>query len=478
MSTLVMKFGGSSVGTPGALTQVLSIVLHEYEHRNNLILVASALDGVTDMLLEAAYLAQVSNQRGYRRIAATLRTRHLAIVEQLPLGTSERMTLQADVDRLLFEMLDTCQSVANTTSETLAPHIVDSIVSVGERISARIIAGLLRQNNLLSVAIDGMDLLVTDAVHGNATPNIKLTEHKVSQLLLPMLARNIVPVVTGFIGATPDGKTTTLGRGGSDYTASVLAICTHAEEVWIWSNVDGMMSTDPNEISTAVPIEELSYNEAAELAYFGARILHARMILPLKERNIPLRIKNVYKPQLEGTRIHHLQDKANPPFKAVTSIHAIGLSAPRSGSLASIAQLVDEALFKSIGAHADVMISSQSSSQTFLCFVVPTSAGLEAIGTIRSALQERLTQYHDEVAWQVRPLSVVTAISQNLEKVQRLAAQMLTALEGIPLLGVVQGPSGCSLSFIVEPAYTEDTLHRIHRLIVKNEQDSSQAPKP
>ena len=160
MTTLVMKFGGSAVGTVAALTQVLSIILHEVNHRDRLIVVASALDGVTDMLLEAAHLAQVANQRGYRRIAATLRTRHLALAEQLPLGTQERNALNADIDRLLFEMLDECQSVANNPNESLSPEISDRIIGVGEKLSARIIAALLRNNDLRGVAFDGTDVIV------------------------------------------------------------------------------------------------------------------------------------------------------------------------------------------------------------------------------------------------------------------------------------------------------------------------------
>lgn len=466
MHTLIMKFGGSSVGTPTALTQVLSIVLHEQQRWDNLILVASALDGVTDMLLEAAYLAQVSNQRGYRRIAATLRTRHLAIVDHLPIGATERATLQADIDRLLFEMLDTCQSIANTPNETLSPAVSDAIVSVGERLSARIIAGLLRQNNLLGVAIDGTDLIVTNTVHGNATPDMTLTTQKVEQLLVPMLSRKIIPVVTGFIGATSNGKVTTLGRGGSDYTASILAICTHADEVWIWSDVDGMMSTDPRESETAQVIESLSYNEVAELAYFGARILHARMIHPLKAHKIPLRIKNVFKPQLSGTLIHDTQSDSSPRLKAVTMISGVGLTTGRSGSVAEIAKLVDDALFDSIGNGADVMFSSQSSAKTFLCFIVPTSAGMEAVTTIKNALNNRLNTYHNQETWHVRPLTVVTAVGDNLDEAMSINARILSVLDGIKVLGVAQGASRCSLSVIVEPQHADSTLHRIHALIL------------
>jgi aspartate kinase len=246
MSTLVMKFGGSSVDDRRA-HQVLSIVLHEHERWERLILVASALEGVTDALIETAHLAQLNNRRGYRRIVATIRTRHMALAEYLPLGPTERSALQADIDRLLFDMLHVCQSLSDTPSDTVAPDKVDAVIGVGERLSARIIAALLRQNALRGVAIDASDLIVTDDVYGNATPEMTLTQERMSAQLLPMLDRRIIPVVTGFVGATRTGKPTTLGRGGSDYTASILAVCTDADEVWIWSSVDGMMSGDPRE---------------------------------------------------------------------------------------------------------------------------------------------------------------------------------------------------------------------------------------
>jgi aspartate kinase len=468
MTTLIMKFGGSSVGTPATLTQVLSIVLHEQKRWNRLILVVSALDGVTDMLLEAAYLAQVSNQRGYRRIAATLRTRHIALVDQLPLGTTERSALQADIDRLLFEMLDTCQNVANTTAETLSPAFSDSISSVGERLSARIIASLLRQNNLLGVAIDGTDIVITNDVHGNATPNMEQTAYRVQNNLLPMLDRNIIPVVTGYIGATPQGITTTMGRGGSDYTASILAVCAQADEVWIWSDVDGMMSADPREIDNAQVIAELSYNEVAELAYFGARILHARMIRPLQEHQIPLRIKNVYKPQLIGTLIREVITPMVPSLKAVTSIQGIGLTANRSGSLSAITQIVDDTLFSSVGNRADVMISSQSSSKSFLCFIVPTNVGVEAMDSIRAMLNDKLKLQPDSTVWTVKPLSIVTAIGENLDESLSMTAQILNQLNGTHILGLAQGPSRCSLSIIVESYDSDIVLQKIHDLTLSS----------
>lgn len=465
---LVMKFGGSTIGTSEALSQVLSIVLHEQKRWPGVILVASALDGVTDDLLQAAHLAQLANRRGYRRIAALLRTRHMALVEQLPLGNVERTALQADIDKLLFDMLDICQTAADTPSDSLLPQISDSIIGVGERLSARIIAALLRQNGLRGVAIDATDIIITDATYGNASPLMDETKEKIHSHLLPMLSRQIVPVVTGFIGATQAGHHTTLGRGGSDYTASILSVCVDAAEVWVWVDVDGMMSSDPREIPDARVIAELSYNEVAELAYFGARILHTRMIAPLRDKSIRLRIKNVFKPQGSGTLIHNTPTAEGAQLKAVTMIQALTLTAEHSGSLSRITSLIDHTLFSMIGSHADVMISAQSSSRSLLCFIIPTTAGSEAVDVVQDTLQTALASSLDSTDWKVEPAGVVTIIGVQLDQSPQMIGQMMGALRGVRLLAVAQGPSHCSFSMVLTRRDAEIALRQIHNLIVKN----------
>ncbi len=469
MKTLVMKFGGSAVGTTRALAQVLSIVLHEQKRWDRLVLVASALDGVTDMLLEAAHLAQIAHQRGYRRIAATLRSRHLALADQLPLGAEERGALRADIDHLLFDMLDQCQHVATTPSEMLSPQISDNIIGVGEQLSARIIAALLRQNQVRGVAIDGTDVMVTDDVFGNATPDLEQSRQRLDQHITPMLERQIVPVVTGFIGATLDGIPTTMGRGGSDYTASIISVCMEAEELWIWTNVDGMMSTDPNEIDDARVIEQMTFDEVAELAYFGAHILHARMIYPLRDHGISLRIKNVFKPQQPGTLIKQERPSAEPHLRAVTAIPALCVMGERSGDVTSVIELVQGATAAKIGQKADVMLTSQSSDQSSLCFVVPTTAGgAEAVENVRLAVEERLENFADRAQWSARAISVVTAIGTGFAYSTELQAQILQALSQTRILGMTQGPSQCSYSIMVEETDSESVLRQIHELVLNS----------
>ena len=291
-----MKFGGAALGTSAGLEQVLSIIADESRNWERLLVVVSALDGVTDMLLDAAQFARIDHPRGYRRIAANLRTRHLALIDQLPLDRPDRRTLQADIDQLLSGLLDDCLAIANNLNEELSPIHSDTVVAVGERLSARIIAALLRQNGIRGVAVDGTDVLITDDVHGNANPDFGLTAQRVDAALRPILQRDMIPVVTGYIGATAAGVTTTLGRGGTDFTASVISATLEADELWIWTDVDGMMTADPRQLPDARVVADLGYSEAADFAYFGAKILHARMIAPLAEVSLPLRIKNIFQP--------------------------------------------------------------------------------------------------------------------------------------------------------------------------------------
>ncbi|MEM6527436.1 MAG: aspartate kinase, partial [Chloroflexota bacterium] len=376
----------------------------------------------------------------------------------------ERQALQADMDRLLFEMLDQLQSVADAAQEDLSAEKVDSIVGTGERLAARIVAAMVRQNNIRAVAIDSQSLIITDANFGNAVPDVEASCERITQNLLPMLDRKIIPVITGFIGSTPDGRITTLGRGGSDYTASVLGSCSGADEVWIWTTVDGMMTTDPNEVDNARVISDMTYAEVGEMAYFGARVLHARMIGPLQSKKILLRIKNVFKPGQEGTLISSGAKKQPRSLKAVTVIQGIGLSADRSGPLSAITATVNEVLMSTAGSPAEVMISSQSASRSFLCFVIPTSSGPSAVRAAMDILQAELES--SPITWQVEQVSLVTIIGAHLNDMQDIMAGLLGQLKGIPVLGMAQGPSNCSMSFVIPPESVYEAQARLHDYVL------------
>ena len=469
MSTLVMKFGGSSLGTAATLEQVLGTVANETGNWDHLLVVVSALDGVTDMLFEAAQLARIANQRGYRRIAANLRSRHLAIIEQLPLERPDRNTLQAEIDRLLSDMLDHCRAIAQSLNEELSPAYSDAVLAAGERLSARIVAALLRQHEIRCSAVDGAEILVTDDAFGNANPDLALTRQRVADTLLPMLGSDMIPVVTGFIGATPAGETTTLGRGGTDFTASVLSALLDADELWIWTGVDGMMSADPHEFPTAKVIARLSYAEAADLAYFGARLLHSRMIVPLAERGLPIRIKNIALPDQTGTLVSAQEKDSEPAIKAVTFVHGLSLRRPASGSLAGVTRLVGNTLFKTLGMRTEVMIASQSATSSFICLVIPTSIGIDGVDRLQRALMEKMAEYPEKMPWEIGTVALVTAIGSELHRAPGLQARVLECLGDIETLGLALGASNCSFTIAVPPGEARAALRRIHELIVKSD---------
>lgn len=477
MRTLVMKFGGSAVGTTAALNQLASIVLYERERWQRLLIVVSALDGVTDALIEASHLAQIAQQRGYRRIVANLRRRHLSLAENLTLGPAERQSLLSTIDSLLYDMLDLCESLSEQPQKR-QHDAIDAIIGVGERLAARIVAALLKQNGLRSVPLDSTDFIITDNVYGNATPNMELTRERIDTQLLPLLDRGILPVITGFIGATTTGAPTTLGRGGSDYTASILGVCARADEVWLWTDVDGLMSADPLEIPDARSISTLSYAEAAEMAYFGARVLHSRMIGPLREQGVPLRVRNVFLPQAPGTRIQAESGYTTPMLYAVTSIPGIGLSAHSSGSLASITALVDDVFLANSGSHAELMITAQSAQHSFVCFVVPTTAGPDAAHHLTAKLRDLLQTIPQSLAWQVAPVTVVTTIGSRLGAAHDWSAQILQALNGIRLLATGYSTERSGLSVVVEPRDAESALRALHEMVLKSALGNGQAPTP
>ena len=468
MATLVMKFGGASLGTSAGLAQVLSIIADQSEHWERVLLVVSALDGVTDALLDAAHFARIDHPRGYRRIAANLRTRHLALIDQLPLDRPDRNTLQADIDQLISGLLDDCRSIANNLNEELSPIHRDTVVAVGERLSARIIAALLRQNNIRGVAVDGTDVLITDAVHGNAKPELLLTSQRVNNVLAPILQRGMIPVVTGFIGATAAGVTTTLGRGGTDYTASVISALLGADELWIWTDVDGMMSADPRQQKNARVIPQLSYSEAADFAYFGAKILHARMMSPLAEAGLPLRIKNIFHPKRAGTLVSSQEGGGVPVIKAVTSIQGLSLRRATSGSLAGVTRLVGNTLFKTLGMRSEVLIASQSSNSSFICLVIPTSIGTDGVDRLQRALQAKMAEYPEKMPWEIGTVSLVTAIGGGLHQAPQLMSRVLEQMDGIEIYGISLGASYCSVTVALAPKDSREAVARIHSLILKS----------
>src|SRR5450432_4308418 len=337
---LVMKFGGTSVGSAERMRVAAGLAAREQKKRP-VAVVVSAMSKVTDLLLDTMRHAEAGNPAGMEQNLAVLRKRHEeSCCELLP------PPRQAAVLAQLSDVVDEFERLVRGMAMLgeRPPRSVDEAVAVGERLSAILLAEYLTGEGTPAVAVNARDVVVTDAVFGNASPLMDPTREKALAILLPLIEAGTLPVITGFNGATADGRPTTLGRGGSDFSASILSAALDASELWIWTDVDGIMSADPRLVPDAVVLEEITYAEAAELAYNGAKVLHPRTLAPLVEKQIPVWSKNSFAPEKPGTRILPSMAVAYGPH-AVTSMRDVALvSIEPNGAAISGARLMSEAL--------------------------------------------------------------------------------------------------------------------------------------
>lgn len=316
MSTLIMKFGGTSTGSEYALNRATELVFAQTGQWDHVIVVVSAMDGVTNLLLDCAELSLSSDFSAWEEKISLLRERLEGMIRSIFDGDRSRQPLLDLIYRRMVDLTNICQQIRIKGS--IDPQDLDEIAALGERINAHVFSALLCKRGILSQAVEAINLIVTDTCHQSASPIQPETDACIKTLLSPLLAADTIPVVTGFIGATPEGKTTTLGRGGSDYTAAIIGKSLGADEIWIWTDVDGIMSTDPKLTSRARLIPEISYQEVYKLSYYGAKVLHPKTIRPACEDNIPIWVKNTFNTGSEGTRISKSQKPAMDTITAIT----------------------------------------------------------------------------------------------------------------------------------------------------------------
>ncbi len=465
-SSLTMKFGGTSVGSPEALTKVADIVLRYSKERERLIVVVSAMNGVTDALIRGAQTAASGDDQTYQSIVAELHVRHYQAIDELFTFDSERASLSAQIDRYLNDFSTFCHSVYVLGEVT--PRAMDTIASLGERINARIVAALLRQRGVPSEAVDATELIVTDATFQNAVPLMEASRVKCATRLSPLLDQGIIPVVTGFIGATEGGITTTLGRGGSDFSAAIIGACMESSEVWTWTDVDGVMSADPRIVPEARVIPELSYNEVAELAYFGAKVLHPRTIRPVVENNIPLWVKNTFNPTCPGTRIARTPEAVPGTVKAVTAIKGLSLVTVEGRGMLGVPGIAARTFSAVASQQASVLMITQASSEQSISFVIPTEAAPSVIRAIESEMALELTRRDIERVWSMDDVVIVTAVGAGMRTTPGIAVRIFGALSqaNINVIAMAQGSSDCSVSLVVAAEAAAEAVRQIHNRVI------------
>jgi aspartate kinase len=377
---IVHKFGGTSLGSGELFGKVAHIITSHHKgvdgqktdqktaSSGGTVVVVSAMGGATDQLIAGARAAARGSDAAYREIKAGLLNRHLEVVDEMLTHSRERFEVGGLLEDRLHELERLYRSIG--VLGELTPRGSDAVTSFGEQLSSQILAAILRERGIRAQSVSATELIVTDENFGAAVPLMDPTRRRLQQHINPLLEQDVVPVITGYIASTEKGVTTTLGRGGSDYTAAIVGAGLDADEVWIWSDVDGILTADPNIVPHARTLSELSYSEAMELAYFGAEVLHPKTIRPVFEHRIPLRILNTFNPASPGTLI---VETPNPERKLLPAIiSATGFSLLGIGSLEDNwgLQMAAQALQHLSEAGVEVFMFSQSFSEQNLNLVV------------------------------------------------------------------------------------------------------------
>lgn len=467
--TVIMKFGGTSVGNAQAIAQAADLVLQETSRWERMVVVVSAMRGVTDALIEGARTAAQGDTQTYHGVVSDLRVRHTLAVAELLTVPEHQTALLRTIEAFLDEFAAFCDSIYVLGEVT--PRAMDAISSLGERISARIMAAHLQEQGAGAVAVDATDLIVTDRRFQQATPLMDATQQRTQERLFPLFEEGVIPVVTGFIGATEDGITTTLGRGGSDYSASILGAALDADEVWTWTDVDGVLTADPRIVSDARIIPELSYTEVGELAYFGAKVLHPKTIRPVVERGIPLWVKNTFNPSSPGTRIVAEPTSTPGTVKAVTAIKGLSMITVEGRGMMGVPGIAARTFAAVASQGTNVLMISQASSEQSICFVIPTVDTSQVIAALEKEMALELARRDIDRVWSMDDVVIVSAVGAGMRGTPGVAARLFKALatHDINVIAIAQGSSECSISLVVSAVQTTDAVLQIHEEVVSYE---------
>src|SRR5215813_1233909 len=459
---VVMKFGGTSVEDAAAIHRTAGIVAGRLEKGLQPIVVVSAMARVTDQLLAAANAASRGDRNGALAITARLRSRHKEVACRLtsqargedisecndhigPAYAASQTWMDADFDAL-DEILRGLAAVGELT-----PRISDMIVSYGERLSSRMIAEAFAARALDGVHVDSRKCIITDAQHGKAVPQDSLIEERLKEDVLPHDSDGKTVVMPGFIGSTEKGVTTTLGRGGSDFTAALVGGGVHADAIEIWTDVNGIMTADPRACPDALRVKTISFEEAAELAYFGAKVLHPATILPAVQKNIPVLVLNSRNPENEGTRIISLAPHCNSPFKSIAVKKRLTIiDVVASRMLMSHGYL--KAIFDVFDKHK-CPVDMVSTSEVSVSLTVDTTEKIPEIAADLSKLAD--VKYEGRKA-------LVCMVGENIRGQNGIAGRVFGAIRHINIRMISQGASEINMSFMIDEEDADEAVCSLH----------------
>jgi len=438
MSLVVMKFGGTSVEDPAAIGRTAAIVAGRVALGKQPVVVVSAMAKVTDQLLRAAAASSVGDRTGALAISSRLRSRHRDTAAALVKNPANVAALIDFIDQKFDSLDEVLRGLAAILE--LTPRISDLIVSYGERVSSRIVAAAFCELGMDAVHVDAREIVITDSQFQKAVPLDAAIEKRAAEKLRPLTAQGKVPVMGGFIASNEAGITTTLGRGGSDFTGALIGGALSAEAIEIWTDVDGIMTADPRVCPDALRVKVISFEEAAELAYFGAKVLHPATILPAVKKNIPVLVLNSRNASCEGTRIISLAPHCKSPFKSI--------------SVKKKLSIIDVVASRMLMTHGYL-------SQIFAIFD-KHQCSTDKLPAIAADLSQ-----HADVKYEGRK-ALVCMVGEDIRGQHGIAAQVFNAVRHVNVRMISQGASEINMSFMIEEDDAEEAVRSLHAAFFKD----------
>jgi aspartate kinase len=447
----VLKFGGSSLKDGASMMSVGEIIASDSEEK---VIVVSAIQGITDSLLD--FMSKVRREEEVQQFIRTLRDRHLKLLTEVAGSMDVKQTAVSQLTAQLVRLERILYGIIYL--EELTPRTKDLVQSFGERMSVIVMAAMLQEMGVNAIPVEADELgIVTDGAFGSATVDMENTRSNIAPKIYEMFKKQETPVVTGFFGKTHEGFITLLGRNGTDYSASVIANAIDADSLEIWKDVDGFMSADPKVVQEAVPISQLSYEEAAELSYFGAKVLHPRTVEPARAKGITIRVKNVFKPEYEGTAINPKGVEGNRTIKSISSMPNMAMVKVYGAGLGSKSGVMSE--MSSMLSDAGIVIYSAATSQTCVSMLIEE----RDLKRAEKVLSEGKKGVVDRVE-SVRDVALLCLVGEGLGQKEGIAGKIFTivASNGTNIGLISAGASTVALTFTVKRKDLEKTTKTIH----------------
>ena len=462
---VIVKFGGTSVGAPAQIDQAARIVYGMRDRKP--IVVVSAMGGVTDALLQAGEAAVTGQTRQREDKLWEIRSRHDQAINELFKDRSIAVSIQ-DTERIIWEEIQKVFTGVSLLRE-MSTRSRDLISSFGERLIVPVFAQYLMTLGQEAAPIDAREFVITSEESDFLLVDFEETRKR-CQKLIKLAKAGTVPVVTGFICSTPAGVTTTLGRGGSDYTASIIGSCIKADEIQIWTDVSGVMTADPRIVPEARVLDRVSYKEAAEMSYFGAKVLHPQTIMPAVDENIPIRIKNTFVPDAPGTLISAETPTRQYSVKTVTSITGMTLVSVEGRGMIGVPGVAGRVFTTTARHRISVLMFSQGSSEQHISLVVNRQDGDQTMKALKREFEAEIERRRIDRVASITDIAIIALVGEGIKGVPGVAARAFGVLGSatINILMIAQGSSELNLSIVVRQKDAPRAVQLIHEAFELN----------